>query len=193
MKKDRLEQFVTENRDRFDDQEPAPALWNTIENELGSNDSKSRSINIRKIVWRAAAVLIIFFAAWTANDLYDNYQNKQLASSGHNQEVPEQDSQIAELLEAEMYYTSQINERQQELFKYTSNNPAIREEINIEITELDSIYVELKHDLQDNLDNEEVIEAMIQNYRVKLQILEDVLFAIKETDNKEEKPTTHEI
>ena len=39
--------------------------------------------------------------------------------------------------------------------------------------ELDSVYISLKSDLKDNIANHEVIEAMIQNYRLRISILEE--------------------
>ena len=57
--------------------------------------------------------------------------------------------------------------------------------IQAEFQMLDSAYVELKNDLKDNVDNEEVINAMIQNYRIKLQILEQILDNIQSNEDKE--------
>jgi len=48
---------------------------------------------------------------------------------------------------------------------------------------LDSVYADLRRDLKDNAANEEVIEAMIQNYRLKLEILEDVLSQMRQANN----------
>ena len=44
--------------------------------------------------------------------------------------------------------------------------------------------MELKDDLNDNADNDEVIQAMIQNYRIKLEILEEMLNQIKSTQER---------
>ena len=53
-----------------------------------------------------------------------------------------------------------------------------------DMEELDEVYVELKEDLKDNASNPEVIEAMILNYRVKLEILEDLLNQLKQKENQ---------
>ena len=65
-------------------------------------------------------------------------------------------------------------------------NNLVKEDLNL----LDSAYYELQQDLKDNVDSEEVISAMIQNYRIKLQVLEKVLDEIR---TKEEKETSNEI
>ncbi len=58
----------------------------------------------------------------------------------------------------------------------------------MEFSDLDVLFKELKEDLNDNADNHEVIEAMIQNYSIKLEILEDMLNQIK----PEQKNNNHE-
>ena len=71
-------------------------------------------------------------------------------------------------MEAEYYYSSMIEQRRAEFIQLSGNDAPLRKEINIELSELDKIYRELKEDLKDNADNEEVVAAMIQNYRLKL-------------------------
>ena len=57
------------------------------------------------------------------------------------------------------------------------------ETLQQDLSELDSIYHELQMDLRDNIANDEVVEAMIQNYILKIQILEDLLKYMDETSN----------
>ena len=88
-----------------------------------------------------------------------------------------------ELAEAEIYYGQLVNEKL-EIIRTTQGevDPVILEEMSL----LDSAYVELKMDLKDNADNEEVVNAMIQNYRLKLMILEQILESIQEEENGED-------
>jgi hypothetical protein len=52
------------------------------------------------------------------------------------------------------------------------------------MSELDSVYIDLKADLKDNMANQEVIEAIIENYRMKISILEDLLKQIDPEDDE---------
>ena len=61
------------------------------------------------------------------------------------------------------------------LFKLTSYNLEIQNDVNEELAILDSAMIELKEDLNDDISNREVVEAMILNYRMKLKVLEDIL------------------
>ena len=44
------------------------------------------------------------------------------------------------------------------------------------------LFKSLKEDLKDNADNEEVVFAMIQNYRLKLDILEEILLQLRSAE-----------
>jgi hypothetical protein len=55
------------------------------------------------------------------------------------------------------------------------------------MVELDKVFEELKRDLKDNSDNEEVIEAMIQNYRIKLEVLDEILTQLKKSRGSNKK------
>ena len=55
-----------------------------------------------------------------------------------------------------------------------------------DISKLDSAYEDLKYDLKENINNEKVINAMIENYRIKLEILEQILQELDEKSNEQE-------
>ena len=65
--------------------------------------------------------------------------------------------------------------------------------INFDLVELDEVFEELKNDLKDDSDNEEVIEAMIQNYRLKLQILNEMLEQLNKANKDEENSNEHDV
>ncbi len=60
--KDRLEQFISKNRDQFDLYEPDEKLWAGIES--GITQKKTFRIGWKGVMWRAAAVIIIFGASF---------------------------------------------------------------------------------------------------------------------------------
>ena len=95
---------------------------------------------------------------------------------------PEDAGMVQELMEAEYYYTAQIEERKEEFYCLTANNTGLRDDINMEMVELDQVFKNLKEDLKDNADNEEVVFAMIQNYRLKLEILEEILSQLRSAE-----------
>lgn len=177
MKPDKLEQFILENRNEFDDQVPSPGNWEKI----AANIKPVRKINWTARLVRVAAAVVIFVSTYIFIDY--NF-NKGDQGQGYAQ-VEEIDiyENFPVLIEARAYYSSQISNMEDEVYRLAGDDTHIREEINLEFEELDEVFEELKSDLKDNAANEEVIEAMIQNYRIKLQILEEILNQLKNADD----------
>jgi hypothetical protein len=70
-----------------------------------------------------------------------------------------------------------------EMNVYLVRYPDVANDMKKDLAELDSVYRNLKKDLGDNIANEEIINAMIQNYRMKLQILEDIKQALNQNNS----------
>jgi len=184
--KDRLEEFIKENREEFDLYEPDEKLWAGIESEI--RPGKSRQIGWKGIMWRAAAVLIIFATSFTLQE-YLHIRKDRLATGDENlyKEIPE-------LKEAEIFYTGLLNEKISQIEPLISEHPELGESIDRDLSELDSIYGELQQDLRDNIANDEIVEAMIQNYILKIEILEDLLEYMDESPgNNEDENLQYEI
>lgn len=188
MSRDKLEQFIRESREEFDEFEPDPALFDGIK----TRKPAISMVRWNSVVWKAAAAVAIFVASYFFHDWVNISSPSEIAMATDEREAP---SEIFKMLvEAEMYYTSQINVKREEFYLLTANSPEIQREINYELVELDSVYADLKRDLKDNAANEEVISAMIQNYRIKLDILEDVLQQMQDAKNIEnKKEESHEV
>ncbi|NVO18975.1 MAG: hypothetical protein HXX13_04710 [Bacteroidetes bacterium] len=172
QKADKLERFVRQNKEDFDDLNVPAGLWEGIEKGLPSTPAKKLS-GIVSFMWKAAAAVLIFASAWYLHDYYDHIKPRGIAKAAIIQPVPSQE--MNELADAEAYYTSQINSRQAELVKYTKDHPEIMEDLKKEFRQLDNNNVELKKDLAESNANEKVVEAIIQSYRMKLAILEEML------------------
>lgn len=175
--KDKLEKFIIENREEFDMHEPPAGMWDKIQKDI----RPKKKINLRLVFYRAAAVAVIFIASYMLHEYID--------SRGTLTAVKEKDKEIKmievpELKEAEVYYSSLISEKLKEIKPVFAENPSLEKEIRYDMDQLDSMYNTLKQDLKDNIANQEIIEAMIQNYRLRLEILEDVLLMLKPEENE---------
>ncbi len=191
MNNDRLENYIRDHRDEFDSIEPSEDLWGAIvaqkanmDKSDDSHETSPKKIQLYRkgmLKWtsRIAAAVIIFIASYYFHD----YQNDREMIAKNNQEM--ENSQLYNtLMEANFYYTSQINQEKERLYSLTVGNSTLRNEIQQELDELDKEFNKLKDDLNDNVDNEEIIAAMIQNYRLKLSILQDVMVQIQ-NENRE--------
>ncbi len=83
MKQDKLEQFVTQNREEFDDLIPDPKIWDQIQDNI----EPVQKIQWMGIMWKAAAVLIIFTASYFFHDFISK---NNINNAGIAQDVEEQ-------------------------------------------------------------------------------------------------------
>ncbi|HBH47390.1 MAG TPA: hypothetical protein DDX98_02040 [Bacteroidales bacterium] len=162
--KDRLENFVRNHRHDFDMLEPSDALWSGIEKKM----DKGRKHKLSFYLSRVAAVAAIFIISLMVQQYF----------WGNRNEV-----NIPELQEAELYYSQLISMKLEQVKPLLSDNPTLEKELEHDLTELDSIYKLLREDLKDNIANQEVLEAMIENYRLRIDILEEMVTYLDTENN----------
>ncbi len=171
--KDDLKRHIQENREAFELYSlDADALWTGIEE--GLDHGQKRFLGWKAGLRIAASIAIIFVVSIGVIRVTGNAE--RYANGISLKDIS------PELAEAEFYYNRLVQEKFEVI---TSSHVELDPVIQSEFQMLDSAYVELKNDLKDNVDNEEVINAMIQNYRIKLQILEQILDNIQSNEDKE--------
>jgi len=181
---DRLEDFVKQHREQFDQREPDPSIWLKINpaNQTGAEVAKQEHRPLRWL--RIAAAVAMIFAGSTAGIYF---------LTGEKADAELYSDLYTEIMETEQYYSQMVADRYNELQPFLAGNPLAKEMLASDMDELDEVYEELKEDLKDNASNPEVIEAMILNYRVKLEVLEDLLNQLKEKENQDEKDESYSL
>jgi hypothetical protein len=166
MKPDRLEKFVNENRHEFDQLEPSDQMWDAISGQLNDEPKHRR----RKFGWmKIAAVVVLAVAIPTIVYQVKFPEQKQ---TGKAVQV---DPEVQELIEAEAFYAQEVSGKLAEIQKCYKVHPELKIEIEGDLNELESMYLSLKSDLKENISNKEVIEAMIENNRNRMKLVDDVL------------------
>ena len=190
---DWLKDFVSQNRKEFDRHRPDKNLWSRI-NDRVENEQTTADKPGSPGMWRKlAAAIIILFALYGGTSLvYDLIPEKNQQQTAI---APIQNGQLKELYEVKTYYSSQINNKVNQLEEYCGQYPDICKEMSEEIKSMNAELSGLKKDLRDNADNKEVLEAMIRNYRIKLQIMENLLENVKRIESYEnnESPKTKNL
>lgn len=168
MKIDRLEEFVKANRDDFDFREPSPNVWENVSTET----KHTKVVSFRNYFLRVAAVVAIVVISsmlvWQSGIVSPN----RFANNTNNPE-------LMELLEAEAFYSHQVDKKLQEIRKCYYTFPELKNEVEMDLAELENMYRILKNDLEENISNRSVIEAMIENNRFRLKLCNNVLEQIK--------------
>ncbi len=151
MSQDQFKEFVASNREAFEaHNQDFQEIWTEIERGLEKQVSPWRTNWMRV----AAAVLVLIVCGWSVF----SYQSRV--------EIP------YELQETEQHYSRLINLKLEKLSAHQNNIDALIWE-DLEV--LDREYEELKRDLIEGIDQEEVAQAMVENQIAKLEILGHIL------------------
>ena len=160
--KDNLEKFITDNREAFDQDIPNPEIWERIDQQIASPPKNRRLMMWKTIGVAASVAILIGFGAL----LGANY------SASSNITATDELSLSPELEEMENYYQEQIEKKKARLVSLEYEGS-----VTEDLQQLDTFFKELKKELKVSPKGaeERIIEAMINNYQIRIDILERVL------------------
>jgi len=166
MKPNRLEEFVNENRHEFDRMEPSDKIWESINRRMEEQPKQK----ISRMNWMKVASMVAVIVAVPAIV----YQLR-LSHQAQTVKAVQVDPDVQELMEAEAFYAQEVSGKLVEIQKCYKIYPELKGEIEGDLNELEAMYISLKSDLKENISNKEVIEAMIDNNRNRMKLVDDVL------------------
>jgi hypothetical protein len=98
-----------------------------------------------------------------------------------------------EYREVENYYMHQVNLMESEISTLDlSNNLEQNEMLFKEMKSMDSIYVQLQKELKLNPDDERIINAMIEHYQTKVEVMTYILNELKTIRNENQNNSRNE-
>jgi len=163
--KDELRRYTTKNKRKFDDYDLDEVeklrLWSDIVSDLPEAPKKTVLL-CRKQAFKLAASILLLLGC----TLFF------LMSGNRNTE-----DQIAneELYEIDNHYKLLVNNQINLIKNNTHLSKADQEDFLSIIDDLDNEYKVLKDELKLGINNEKIIEAIINNYRKKIQLMENLL------------------
>jgi hypothetical protein len=178
---DKLEDFISKNREDIDTRIPSPDVWKGIRRNIGNR-------RLTFIRWSAAASVLILVGSALA--VLNHRSNEGHLLPGREARIMKKNPQ---LVESEFYYNNLVKTLYDEASPLMVDYPDIKKELNDDMTQIDSICNDIRKDLKDNVSNQEVIEALIKNYRFKIQILNEMLEVLKEDQIPTKKTESHEL
>jgi len=169
--KDRLEEFVKQNRAAFDDQEPSDRIWNSIENAMGNTigiGPRQRWWNT-VAVWRAAAIL---FMAVSVGLLFWKTTPVRTADR----------TALKEFNDVEAFYNRQISEKVEMIgdLQPQENEAGFTQDFQ----QLEAMYMVLKEEMRTR-PTKKVKDALVLNLLVRIDLLNQQIHRIEESDKKE--------
>ena len=87
--------------------------------------------------------------------------------------------------EVENYYVHQVNLMESELTSIDINNDAEQRQVLLtEMRSMDSVYLQLQKELRANPNDERIINAMIEHYQTKLEVMTYIVNQLKTIRNE---------
>ena len=180
---DKLEEYIRKNREEIDSYSPSPEVWKGI-----SKNMRSRRLKVTRWLSSAAMIVVILTTSvlFYKTELKKNFFRTSDTDGLYLKTNPQ-------FVEAEIYYNSLFNSLYNEAVPLFTAHPEIKKELFNDLLQLDSLRADIKKDLKDNIDNQDVIEALIINYRIRTEILEDMLDLLKQNATDPLKNYSHAL
>ncbi len=175
----RLEEFIKNNREEFDDLEPNANLWSRIEQQLpaaGFPDEKKTKREAKTFtlgfVLRVAAMIILVMGLGFMFYLHSLHNNAKPAVdlAAINPEYARQ----------QIHYASLVETKRTEVKAIAKSDPQLYQAFSAEIAKMDSTYKKLNHDLATSPNQERVLRAMIRNLQIQTEVLNQQLQVIEQ-------------
>lgn len=182
---DRLEDIIRKGKAEFDDYEPAEGHFERFSFKLATRlHSGSVRKSIVPYLLKAAVVtlLVTLSSLWSYDHLIRPNMKKTMTLS---QVSPE-------YREVENYYVRQVNFMEGELSTIDLNNPEQKKLMMTELASMDSVYVELQKELRANPDDQRIIDAMIEHYQTKIEVLGYIIDQLRQIKAETDNPDSHE-
>ncbi|WP_276166863.1 hypothetical protein [Zobellia alginiliquefaciens] len=172
---DNFEKHIRENKALFDDHKADRGkMWANIEAQLEPAKPKVVPLWKSPMLRIAASVLIILGISGLIGVSFLD------GSSTENSFVSK------ELQDIDMHYKGLVSYQVQLVKNNDELSEADKEEFLSFMDELDAEYEQLKLEMRNNLDNELVLEAIVSNYRKRIELIENLLHQLNESKLKDE-------
>lgn len=175
---DNLEKFIKQNRTALDQAEVPKQSWDNIQRRIVDNrrgliNMESRSakrFDLTKILKIASAVLFLVgfgFLVGKNSVIQQQFQSNTGLSTVST-----------ELAELEKQLIKEVDSKVAQLANYNSDHS-----VKDDISQLEALMEDLEEELKNSpkASEEQIVNAMIRNYRTRIDILERVLSRIKES------------
>jgi hypothetical protein len=192
MKKTKIERFIRDNREDFDTFEPSANLWAKIEEHLPQNQEEVSSPNqafVGNLVkkqpnffvrhWKIAASVALLIICFSVVYVSKNSQSSESVIADVSPEYGKQVSQ----------YVSLVESKREELDNLAQQNPELYQEFSEDLEKLNQDYQNLKTELPQTPNQEDLVKAMIQNLQVQVDILNQQLEVIQKIKNYHKNPS----
>ncbi len=159
----KLEEIIRNNSGSFDSEEPSADHFKKFLKKLDDSHRNVRKERYIRLLTHVASVAAVFLLVLSVILL-----RQQSANDNLSQKLP------AEVTEIENYFQYQIESNLRTLGPSLDNCPVQKKNLQTCFRELDRSFRTIRNDLKENPGNELVLNALINHYQTKLEILEQI-------------------
>jgi hypothetical protein len=170
-----LEDIIRGNKDFFDE-EPSNGHFERFSSMLEVRFKKEApKRSIVPYLLRAAVVtlLVTLSSLW----VWDNFLSPGSKRMTLGEVSPE-------YREVENYYVHEVNMMEGELTNINFSNPEQKDMLLKEMKSMDSVYVSLQKELKANPNDQRIINAMIEHYQTKVDVMNYIISQLKAIRNE---------
>jgi hypothetical protein len=173
-----IEEIIRSNKDFFEDGEPSEGHFERfnrkLEIRLHKNTTVKRSIVPYLLKAAVVTLPISLSSIWTWEHFIRPGRDRMALGDVSPQ-----------YKEVENYYVHQVNLVEDEINSNPIiNNSAQKEMLNKEMRSMDSVYIQLQKELKVNPNDERIINAMIEHYQTKLEVMTFIVNQLKAIRNE---------
>lgn len=160
-----LEKWIQENRLAFDSEEPSDRVWE------GIRKSKKQQVAFKPNYWKVAAMVLLAISSYLVYErqLDQNTQPRIVQVEDEHEQV-------------ESYYASQIKAKAALVAQF--NDRKLTRTFLLEINRLDEQYKDLLRAYEYENESERLKDAMIQNLRLRMELLDRQLQILQAQNEK---------
>lgn len=173
---DKLKEFINKHKSHFDSYEPKMGHEKRFLEKLKANENNKNKPFEWFVLLKVAVVAILV----TLSGLY---VKDKLFSVVTNKTAEMYEPKNKEFMEAKQYYKTQINVQLSQINSNQNLSDTHKETLMKELVEADDLYKKLQKDLKTMPNDPRIIQAIIQHYQIKLEILNRIVNDLKNLHN----------
>ncbi|WP_190810766.1 hypothetical protein [Flagellimonas sp. S3867] len=170
---DNFEKHIKENKQAFDVHKvDKDKLWGNITEQLDTEEKvkviplwKSHKLRIAASIVLLIGLSVFVMINNSVSNTMDGYANEELFEIDHHYK-----NLVFQQVQLVKNHPSLANEDKEEFLSF--------------MDELDEEYEQLKLEMQNNLDNELILEAIVNNYKKRIELIENLLKQINASKNE---------
>jgi len=180
-----IEDIIRNNRDLFDTAEPQDGHFerfcSRLEERFPAHTMVRRSIVPYLLKAAVVTLLVTLSSLWTWEHFLKPGRDRMTLGDVSPQ-----------YREVENYYMYQVNLMSNEIASLDENDEGQKQMLLAEMKSIDSVYIQLQKDLRANPNDERIINAMIEHYQTKLEVMNYIVNQLKIIRNDNQTRKAHE-